>query len=203
MAGRARSVLEGYCHRCHGRSGTAKGGFDYALDGDRLVARKKVVPGKPAESELYRRLRDGEMPPAKAPRPDAREIALLRTWIEAGAPALPTPPRTFLSAAALHRLMAEDLRTVPPRQRRFIRYLTVTHLSNAGRPEAELRACRQVLSGVVNALSWHPHLTPPRVADPARTIYRLDLRDYRWQARTWQRLVAAYRYPSPPYGGEG
>jgi mono/diheme cytochrome c family protein len=194
LAGQARAVLERYCQRCHGQGGPAKGGFDYVLDRDRLVARNKVVPGKPDESELFQRVLKGEMPPAKAPRPDAHDIALLRRWIEVGAPALPAPPRTFVSTTALHHLMADDLRTVPPRQRRFIRYLTLTHLSNAGRPDAELRSCRQALARVVNSLSWHPRITPPRAADPAQLIYRIDLRDYRWQARTWERLVAVYPY---------
>ena len=79
---------------------------------DRLVARKKVVPGKPDESELFQRVLKDEMPPARAPRPDARDVALLRRWIEAGAPALPAPPRTFVSTSALHRMMADDLRTL-------------------------------------------------------------------------------------------
>ena len=202
LAGQARAVLERHCHRCHGQGGSSKGGFDYALDRDRLVARKKVVPGKPDESELFQRVLKGEMPPARAPRPDARDLALLRRWIAAGAPAVPAPPWTFVSTAALHRRMADDLRTVPPRQRRFIRYLTLTHLANAARPEAELRGGRQALARVINSLSWHPRITPPRAADPGQTVYRIDLRDYRWQARTWERLVAAYPYRAPATDAE-
>src|SRR5437016_2876798 len=78
LAVQARTILEANCHRCHGRAGAAKGGMDYVLDGDRLVARGKVVPGKPDESELLQRLIKGEMPPEKQkPRPTADDLALL------------------------------------------------------------------------------------------------------------------------------
>src|SRR5215475_1874806 len=44
---RAQAVLRTHCGACHGPDGTGKGGFDYLLDRDRLVARNQVVPGKP------------------------------------------------------------------------------------------------------------------------------------------------------------
>src|SRR5262249_47048080 len=82
----ARAHLRANCSRCHGEDGTAKGGFGYVLDRDRLVSRAKIVPGKPDDSELFQRLRDGEMPPAKQkPRPGPDDVALIRRWIEAGA----------------------------------------------------------------------------------------------------------------------
>jgi WD40 repeat protein len=199
VADRARAVLEQYCSRCHGRGGTAKGGFGYVLDRDRLVAHNKIVPGKPDESELYQRLLKGEMPPrGKAPRPRPAEITLLGEWIAAGAPVPAGAPRAFLSTAALDRLIRDDLRTVPARQRRFIRYFSFSHLSNAGRPAAELRSCREALLALVNSLSWHPRLHRPRAVDREQTLFRIDLRDYRWTARTWDRLVAAYPYRVPP-----
>src|SRR5437764_12336976 len=87
LAVRARAVLEANCHRCHGKDGSAKGRFGYVLDRDKLVARNLVVPGSPAESELYQRVAGGEMPPpGKTPRPGKDDVALLKRWIEAGAP---------------------------------------------------------------------------------------------------------------------
>src|SRR5438552_2790612 len=52
LAVKVHAVLETHCHRCHGKGGAAKGGFGFALDRDRLVARGLVVPGNLAESEL-------------------------------------------------------------------------------------------------------------------------------------------------------
>ena len=51
---KARVILKRHCAPCHGQDGAAKGGFGYALDRDRLIARGKVVPGSAADSELFR-----------------------------------------------------------------------------------------------------------------------------------------------------
>jgi WD40 repeat protein len=203
LAERARALLERYCSRCHGSGGPAKGGFDFVLDRNRLVSHGKVVPGKPDESELYQRLVRGEMPPkGKTPRPAPAEVALLKDWIAAGAPGPPSAPRTFVSNAALSRLLLDDLRTVPARHRRFVRYLSFTHLANAGRSAAELRTAREALGMLLNSLSWHPRITPPRAVDREQTLFRVDLRDYRWTPRTWDRLVAAYPYRRAPVDAE-
>jgi hypothetical protein len=55
-----------------------------------------VVPGAPAESELLRRMQlplehEDHMPPEGKPQPDADEVALVESWIAAGAP-LPSGP---------------------------------------------------------------------------------------------------------------
>jgi mono/diheme cytochrome c family protein len=197
LAAKARSVLETNCHRCHGREGTAKGGMDYVLDRDRLVARGKVVPGKPDESELLQRLGKGEMPPEKQkPRPTDDDLALLRRWVEAGAPG--TQPadaaRNFIPDADVVRLVLADLQSLEPGQRRFTRYLTLTHLHNAGVPRDELETTRQAVAKLINSLSWHPRVRGPEPIDAARTILRLDLRHYQWNARSWERLQSAYPY---------
>jgi WD40 repeat protein len=199
LAARAHAVLKTHCHRCHGLDGAAKGGFNYVLDRDKLVARDKVVAGKAAESELYQRVSKGEMPPkSQKVRPGPDDLAVLRRWIDAGAPGLrPAAARSFIPSTDVLRFILADLQAVEPRQRRFLRYLSLTHLHNAGRPEEELEACRQAVAKLVNSLSWHPRLTRPRPIDPAHTVLRIDLRDYRWNARSWDRLVAVYPYPLP------
>src|SRR4051794_34015603 len=96
LAGRAQAVLSKSCHACHGQGGSARGGLSFILDREQLVPRGLVVPGKPAESELYRKVRDREMPPPSKPPLDAAAANTLRDWIATGAPALPRPPRSFL-----------------------------------------------------------------------------------------------------------
>jgi WD40 repeat protein len=199
LAVKARAVLETTCHRCHGRAGTAKGGMNYVLDRDRLVARGKVVPGKPDESELLQRLFKGEMPPEKQnPRPTDEDLALLRRWIEAGAPGTQSADaaRTFVADADVVRLILADLQSLEPGQRRFTRYLTLTHLHNAGLAADELQTTRQAIAKLVNCLSWHPRVRTPEPIDTARTILRLDLRHYQWNARSWERLQNVYPYPA-------
>ena len=59
LARKARRVLDANCHRCHGQDGAVEGGLNYVPDLGKLVARKKVVPGDPDGSRLFRRVDDG------------------------------------------------------------------------------------------------------------------------------------------------
>jgi mono/diheme cytochrome c family protein len=196
LADKARTVLQTHCAACHGGKGSAKGGFGYVLDRERLVARNQVVPGKAAESALFQRVEQGEMPPGKGPRPGADEQAVLRRWIDAGAPAFgpAVKPPTLVTHAALQRVLLTDLENLDPRRRRFTRYLTLTHLANAGVSAEVLKAHGHAVAKLTNSLSWHPRVTRPQPVDAAGTVYRIDLRDYKWTARTWDRLAAVYPY---------
>jgi WD40 repeat protein len=197
---KAQAILKANCYRCHGQQGMAKGGFGYVLDREKLVARNKVTPGKPADSEIYERIRKGEMPPqSQKARPSPDDLAVLRQWIEAGAPATSvlTTRRSFISEAEVLRLIYADLQGINSRQRRFARYLTLTNLYNAARPEQDLETHRQALAKLLNSLSWHPRISRLRAIDAAETIYRIDLRDYQWNARLWDRILAFYPYRLP------
>src|SRR5262249_36978330 len=155
------------------------------------------LPGQPDESELYQRVRDGEMPPKdQKPHPGPGDLAVLRQWIEAGAPAPAAAgrPRSYVSDSDVHRLIQADLQNTTPRQRRFVRYFPLTHLHNAGRPDAELERVRLALSKLLNSLSWHPRISRPQPLDAARTVLRMDLRDYQWSARLWDRVLSFYPY---------
>ncbi len=196
LAAKAHAVLKAHCHRCHGENGTAKGKFGHVLDRDKLVSRGQVIPGNAAESELYQRARGGEMPPPdKGPRPGQDEIALLRRWIDAGAPGIAVAARrTFLSEAAVRRRILDDVQSLNPRHRRFARYLTLAHLANAGLSDRDLRAAGQAVAKLINSLSWHPRITRPTPIDPGQTVFRIDLRHYKWSVALWDRLVSAYPY---------
>jgi hypothetical protein len=89
-----RPILSETCFQCHGPD-KAQREADLRLDQkDGLFSTKDngpvVVPGKPAESQLYERITstDGEqrMPPADSGRKlSSRQIELIRRWIEQGA----------------------------------------------------------------------------------------------------------------------
>jgi hypothetical protein len=132
-------------------------------------------------------------PPGKGSRPSPEEVRVLRRWIDVGAPALATAP-TLIPESAVQGHILADLQALPPRQRRFMRYLTLNHLHNAGLTEKELDNARTALSKLSNSLSWHPRIARPVPIDAGRTIYRLDLRHYRWTAALWDRLASAYPY---------
>jgi mono/diheme cytochrome c family protein len=201
LARQAQQILTAHCYRCHGEKGAAEGGFNYVLDRDKLVARKKVTPGDTAGSKLFRRVQRDEMPPAEeTARPTPAEVAALRRWIEAGAPAASAPAQRpgFIDPSRLAALIHADLLALPERDRRFARYFTVTHLANAGLSEDELQTHRLALAKLLNSLSWNKEIVNPRPADPGRTILRIDIRDYSWSERVWARLVALYPHAVIP-----
>jgi hypothetical protein len=136
-----RPILAGKCLQCHGPDEKVrKAGL--RLDLRETAVRKlrsghqAIVPGKPAESELVRRIRGDEgepMPPAKLGKPlSAAEIATLERWIAQGAPyaqhwafvapsrpAVPAVrdaswPRSPIDAFLLARMEKEGLHPAPP-----------------------------------------------------------------------------------------
>ncbi len=196
LAVKATAVLNANCRRCHGQDGTAEGGMNFILDPAKLVARKKIIPGQPDQSPLFKRLSTGKMPPAgEQPRPSAADVALIKQWIEAGAPsAAPVVQRPPLTDAAVFSLILADLEPQDQRARRFLRYFSLAPLANAGFSPDELQTYRNALAKLLNSLSWHPRITNPKAVDPDGLILRIDLRDYQWDANLWNRLLADYPY---------
>lgn len=196
LAAKAHSILKANCYRCHGQDGVFEGGMNHILDPVKLIARKKIVPGKPNESPLLLRIEKGTMPPAgEEPRPTAADKAILKDWIAAGAPpAAPTVARTTIDTSAVTRWILSDLDTIDRRSRRFMRYFSLVPLYNQGLGDDELQTYRNALSKLINSLSWHPKITIPHAVDPHKTLLRIDLRWYMWDATLWNRLLAEYPY---------
>ncbi len=198
LARKAHAILKANCHRCHGSDGANEGGFNYVLDVRRLVERRKIVPGNPGKSRLLKRMLDPDdpMPPEQEKvRPSKDDLAVLRRWVEAGAPAV-TEPRAVarITPADVYRLIRADLAMVGARDRHFTRYLTLAHLQSAGLSEDEIQSYRHALSKLVNSLSWGGRVVVPRAVDAGRTVFRIDLRDYQWDERTWEAILAANPY---------
>src|SRR5262249_28869943 len=87
-----------------------------------------------------------------------------------------------------------DLNTMDRRARRFQRYFTLTHLYNAGLNDEELQTYRNALAKLVNSLSWNPRIIVPVAVDPHRTVLRVDLRWFMWDAAIWNRVLVDYPY---------
>lgn len=86
-----KPILAEHCLKCHGQDEKQRKAKLRLDDRDNSLALKSIVPGKPEDSELYRRLishdTDEVMPPPKEQRPLSQsQIALVRRWIEQGAP---------------------------------------------------------------------------------------------------------------------
>ena len=114
----ALAVLQARCVRCHG--GLAKeGGLDLRTLESRLKGGKSgaaLVPGKPEESLLYKRMANGTMPPDKMAKdlaielPTDAETAKIRSWIAEGAPA----PKTETPVAMVKESDRTFWSFVPP-----------------------------------------------------------------------------------------
>lgn len=199
IARQVHDILKTHCYRCHGQDGVVEGGLNYILDFKALVARKKVIPGEPGQSRLYRRLTTPKnpMPPHdEKVRPSPAEIAVIKQWIEAGAPDVlgPAAKRAPVSEAEIVQAIHDDLEKMDRRARRFTRYFTIANLANAGLSEDELQTYRHGLAKLINSLSWEPKIAVPRPVDPGRTILAIDLRDYRWSPAVWKCVLDRYPY---------
>ncbi|HWN98903.1 MAG TPA: hypothetical protein VNS63_06485 [Blastocatellia bacterium] len=194
LALRARAVLSQRCFACHGLNGVARKNV-FVLDRDRLVSAKALAPGD-VNSLLLRMVESGAMP-LGGPELAEDEKATLRAWVIAGAPRFEedqSRTRSFLSESALLAQIRADLAVAPDRTRPYLRYFSLANLYNAGVSEAELESYRSAVSKLINSLSMHPEITPPAAIDSARTMFRIDLRDYNWKLATWNVLAAAYPY---------
>jgi mono/diheme cytochrome c family protein len=90
----ARAVIQARCVACHG-SLKKMGGLDLRTVASRLKGGKSgpaLVPGKPEESLMYKRIVNGQMPPDAMAKdlavelPTEAETEKIRAWIAAGAP---------------------------------------------------------------------------------------------------------------------
>jgi hypothetical protein len=142
-----RPLLAARCYPCHGPD-EAKREARLRLDTPEGLAKELgeyhlLLPGAPAQSELYLRVsatdEDERMPPPESGPPlEARELELLRRWIEEGAPwhahwayaplrDVEPPPvrdeawiRNPIDRFVLARLEAEGLAPAPPADRRSL-----------------------------------------------------------------------------------
>lgn len=86
--GKVLPILVTYCTTsgCH-NSTDRQEGYDFSNYAGIMEA---VSPNRPGDSDLYEAITDSDeddhMPPAGSPQPTSEQIALIRTWIEAGAP---------------------------------------------------------------------------------------------------------------------
>ena len=195
----AYAIFEQSCFICHGPTGSFK--ETLLIEHDALIDNGTVVPGNPNASELYNRLLttdEAKRMPLQQPPLSAQAIDTIRNWILAGSPDWATAATTngnFISPSGVLNTIETHLMSLAPFDRAFARYLTMTHLYNAGETAQVLDAYRNGLSKLVNSLSWKATVTNPQPIDPQETIFYIDLRHYEWDRNDgWTQIEGAYPY---------
>lgn len=197
IALQAQQILKSNCHRCHGDGGSAEGGLNFILRREKLVAAGGyVIPGNPGQSRLLQRILAGEMPPDDGTKLAAADVEVLKQWIAAGAPEFATiAARPFVSNEQVFEAIRVDLNdNTPERDRRFVRYFTITHLYNAGLSDDEMETYRLALTKLLNSLSWNRQIVQLKPLDAPKTIFRVDLRDLEWTDEVWRKVISADPY---------
>jgi uncharacterized membrane protein/mono/diheme cytochrome c family protein len=124
LASHVRAIFQARCEECHGANlARPKGKFGYVLDLARIAANPKmVIPGMPAQSEIYQTVLHNEMPPPKSQRPPLtpEEKEIVKSWIEAGAAApLPSANTTAVPPLTLGQRILRDLGQFHPPSAHF------------------------------------------------------------------------------------
>jgi serine/threonine-protein kinase len=208
LALQARAVLRQYCHRCHHGPGSEGGDFDMltveTLTVPRDGEKPHVIPGRPADSYLFQRMAlrkngQGDMPPKAVPeRPADADKAVVKKWIESGAPAFPaTEGRSYVGTREVLTAVRDHLRAADREDRPYLRYFTLTHLHNNPKvPDGDLRVYRAALSKAVNSLSMKPGIVLPQALDKTgEAVFVVDVRKLDWDRNDlWREVMRAYPY---------
>ena len=199
LAQQAYAIFEQSCLNCHGEHGAFT--EEIIIEYTALIETGAVVPGKPIDSELYKRLLVNDptkrMPLGQPQLPPAA-ILTIGNWIQAGAPDWEMPERDtdFITPTEMLETIEKHINSLAPFNRTFARYFTLTHLYNADESAEALHAYQRALSKLVNSLSWGREVIKPQPIDPEETIFYIDLRDYEWEIGTnrWTQIEQVYPY---------
>ncbi len=200
----AIQILTEKCHACHGVE------FKHerlnVLDRETLVAKPSAVddtlpfitPGEVDSSLLWQVINEDQMPPS-GPLNDEQK-ASIKSWIEAGAAWPVDNSREFVSDIDVLSAISRHLFDIRKDDRRFQRYLTITHIHNnrevTGR---EIKVYKAALSKAVNSMSSQATIVPPKAIDKNETVFNIDLRHYGWQEfGTWDAVLKEYPYGLKP-----
>jgi hypothetical protein len=187
-----RPIFATSCLKCHGAEGKPKGQLRLDLRSAAFrggAGGKAIVPGKSAESPLYKLLIDPDEDarmPQKAPRLAEGQIALIRRWIDEGA----RWPEDRSAAGSVHWSLRPLARPAVPAAtwgRTPIDAFIAAALRAKGlapSPEADRRTLLRRVTYDLTGLPPTPEETDAFLADPAADAYE----------KVVDRLLASPRY---------
>jgi len=182
-----RTFLETNCSGCHA-NGQAQGSLGNITDIDLLAREQRILAGDFEGSLLYQRISAGDAsvmpPPATGVVVDAGSIERVGKYIQECAPVIGFcgDSNEYLDLDDQFALMADDINSIRDEDEELnTRYLTLTHLHNAGYCTEQIQPFRDAMTHAVNSLSTEPRIVNPRVVEGSfDTIYAVDIRDYGW-----------------------
>lgn len=201
---RAVQVMKTHCYRCHGVEqkvpdlNVLSAESLLKVRGDETSKYAYIVAGKIDDSRLWERAGgdNPDMPPGQ-PKTTPADRAILKAWIEAGAPMPKGREIKFRSDLDTLNSIGQFLFTVDESDRPFMKFFSLTHLHNNERvSEDDLRLYRAALSKALNSLTWERGLTVPRVVEGSQdTLYAVDIRKLGWDKKNmWLEILKAYPY---------
>lgn len=216
LANRALQIFENRCAECHRDAEAPR--LDGNISLSDLVAKVEyITPGKPEDSLLFKLVDLPVDDKRRMPRSrgeeegknytaplTSEEKAVIKELILSADPGTgnrPEKERDYITAVDIVREIALDLSTMSKGDARFQRYLTISNLYNIKKPNggpaedaSQMNAYRAGMTKLVNSISTGPEIVVPEAIDQAKTIYRIDLRDYKISHQLWERFADGYPY---------
>ncbi|MFY0537724.1 c-type cytochrome domain-containing protein [Nannocystis pusilla] len=188
LSAKTLDILDVNCAKCHGPDSAALGSINYITNLDALIKNGKVEPGEPNNSALYRRMAAtmAPMPPeSETQRPSEDDLRVVEQWIGECAGVTGCSDNPWVTRSAVIDMIRADLlntQEISADARPFIRYFSLVHLYNYGWCSDQIDIYRHALSKLVNSLSNEIKVVAPTPIDPDNLIFRIDIRDYDWDA---------------------
>jgi hypothetical protein len=134
------------------------------------------------------------------------EVETLTTWIKGYRPD-EGPNRPHLSHPKLVEAILADVKSHPAPHRKYLRYLSLSNLYNAGDSDENLEIYRKGIRKLLNSLTWHPEIQKFSIVNNTQlTLLRFDLREMeypqgkeikKWDAALWEEIANDYPYFIP------
>ena len=153
MATYALDVFENACVQCHSNESPPKGDVNNIMDLDGLIDSQVVLPGNPSGSKIYQRMDLGEMPPAYSSGPGvvSTDIDKVYSWISC---LEIQEAEEVIGLEEFYGMLSTDIQSVKASSRKFIRYISMVHLYNAGATTEQLQTYREGIIKLMNSLTW-------------------------------------------------
>jgi hypothetical protein len=203
-AKKVADIFEAKCQSCHNPA-KASGPFVDILDVQELMDKGIIDPSNPSESRIYKSLNRPAawMPLGGQPLSIDDKNSIL-FWMAKSAPgAPPSLKESQQPAGELPVISYEDeiacifrdlIKAVEPNDREYIRYLTLSNISNLGKKK-EFEQLTEAVQKLLNSVSYAARLTKAGKVDKYGVIYRIDLREFNLSPDDFDNVVKVGQYP--------